>query len=94
MIRQFLYLSEYNSKTRPSQQAKNVLECKQNDLITAEQNIPLKYLSSATELQELTNTVFRMGTAVKSLETSFIEERTHAQTQKEGLTLREIQGLD
>ena len=41
-IRQFLNLSDYNSETRPSQRAKNVLESTQNDLITAGQNIPLK----------------------------------------------------
>ena len=39
-----------------------------------EQNIPLKGLSSATELQDLTNTVIGVDTAVKSMETSFIED--------------------
>ena len=78
-------LSDYNSKTRPSQRAKNVLESTQNDLITAGQNIPLKDLSSANQLQGLTNTVVELDTAMKSLETSFIEDwnveqRTEAQT--------------
>ena len=49
--------------------------------------------SSGTELQDLTNTVIGTETAVKSLETS-LTDWIHTDTQTEGLTLRELQGLD
>ena len=48
---------------------------------------------SGTELQNLTNTVIDTETAVKSLETS-LTDWVHTDTQTEGLTLRELQGLD
>ena len=48
---------------------------------------------SGTELQDLTNTVIDTETAVKSLETS-LSDWVHTDTQTEGLTLRELQGLD
>ena len=48
---------------------------------------------SGTELQDLTNTVIDIETAVKSLETS-LTDWVHTDTQTEGLTLRELQGLD
>ena len=48
---------------------------------------------SGTELQDLTNTVIDTETAVKSLETS-LTDWVHTDTQTEGLTLRELQGLD
>ena len=50
-------------------------------------------MSGGTELQNLTNTVIVTETAVKSLETS-LTEWIHTDTQTEGLTLRELQGLD
>ena len=49
--------------------------------------------SSGTELQDLTNTVIGTETAVKSQETS-LTDWIHTDTQTEGLTLRELQGLD
>ena len=48
---------------------------------------------SGTELQDLTNTVIDTETAVKSLETS-LTDWVHTDTQTEGLTLRELPGLD
>ena len=48
---------------------------------------------SGTELQDLTNTVIDTETAVKSLESS-PTDWVHTDTQTEGLTLRELQGLD
>ena len=65
----------------------------QSELVTAEETIPKQDISSATALQDLTNTVGTSKTAVKTLETSFID-RTESQSQTEGLTLRELQGLD
>ena len=65
----------------------------QSELVTAEETISKQDISSATALQDLTNTVGRSETAVKTLETSFID-RTDSQSQTEGLTLRELQGLD
>ena len=50
-------------------------------------------MSGGTELQDLTNTVIGTETAVKSLETS-LTDWVHTDTQTEGLTLRELQGLD
>ena len=50
-------------------------------------------MSGGTELQDLTNTVIDTETAVKSLETS-LTGWLHTDTQTEGLTLRELEGLD
>lgn len=93
-VRQCLNLPDYNSKTRISQQARQAFESARNDLSTSMDNILLQDLSNTTELQSLTNTVGEVDTSVKSLETSFNNLDVHAQTQTEGLTLREIQGLD
>ena len=51
-IRQFLNLPEYSSKTKPlSKQARQALESARNDLVNAEEQIPLQDFSSATELK-------------------------------------------
>ena len=50
-------------------------------------------ISRGTELQDLTNTIIDTETAVMSLETSFTDW-VHTDTQTEGLTLRELQGLN
>ena len=80
--RQYLNLPDYRSKTQLSRQA---LESTRNDMPD------LKV--SGTELQDITNTVIDTETAVKSLETS-LTDWVHTDTQTEGLTLRELQGLD
>ena len=78
-VRQYL-------KTQISQQVRQALESTRNDLPDLE-------MSGGTELQDLTNMVIGTETAVKSLETS-LTDWVHTDTQTEGLTLRELQGLD
>ena len=85
-VRQYLNLPDYRSRTRLSQQVRQALESIRNDMPDLE-------MSSGTELQDLTNTVIDRETAVKSLETS-LTDWVHTDTQTEGLTLRELQGLD
>ena len=84
-VRQYLNLPDYRSKTQLSQQVRQALESTRNDMPDLE--------VSGTELQDLTNTVIDTETAVKSLETS-LTDWLHTDTQTEGLTLRELQGLD
>ena len=100
-IRQYLNLPEYNSKTQPlPKQARQALESTRNDLMNVEEHIPLKDLSSTTELQSLTNTIGELHETVESLETSMTDwvlelpDVANKRTQTEGLTLRELQGLD
>ena len=100
-IRQYLNLPEYNSRTKPlSKQARQALESTRNDLMNVEEHIPLKDLSSTTELQSLTNTIGELHETVESLETSMTDwvlelpDVENKRTQTEGLTLRELQGLD
>ena len=85
-VRQYLNLPDYKSKTQLSQKVRHALESTRNDMPDLES-------SSGTELQDLTNTVIGTETAVKSLETS-LTDCIHTDTQTEGLTLRELQGLD
>ena len=85
-VRQYLNLPDYKSKTQLSQEVRHALESTRNDMPDLES-------SSGTELQDLTNTVIGTETAVKSLETS-LTDWIHTDTQAEGLTLRELQGLD
>ena len=84
-MRQYLDLPDYGSKTQLSQQVRQALESTCNDMPDLE--------VSGTELQDLTNTVIDTEIAVKSLETS-LTDWVHTDTQTEGLTLRELQGLD
>ena len=84
-MRQYLDLPDYRSKTQLSQQVRQALESTCNDMPDLE--------VSGTELQDLTNTVIDTEIAVKSLETS-LTDWVHTDTQTEGLTLRELQGLD
>ena len=82
--------NEYNrvagsGGTQLSQQVRQALESTRHDMPDLE--------VSGTELQDLTNTVIDTETAVKSLETS-LTDWVHTDTQTEGLTLRELQGLD
>ena len=101
-IRQYLNLPEYNSRTQPlPKQARQALESTRNDLMNIEEQIPLQYLSSTTELQSLTNTVGELHGAVELLETTLMAGRdlklpdvANKHTQTEGLTFRELQGLD
>ena len=100
-IRQYLNLPEYNSRTKPlPKQARQALESTRNDLVNVEEHIPLKDLSSTTELQSLTNTIGELHGAVESLETSMTDwgleppDVANKHTQTEGLTLHELQGLD
>ena len=68
--------------------------------MNVEEHIPLKDLSSTTELQSLTNTIGALHETVESLETSMTDwglelpDVANKHTQTEGLTLRELQGLD
>ena len=84
-VRQYLNLPDYRSKTQLFQQVRQALESTRNDMPDLE--------VSGTELQDLTNTVIDTETAFKSLETS-LTDWVHTDTQTEGLTLRELQGLD
>ena len=84
-VRQYLNLPDYRSKTQLFQQVRQALESTRIDMPDLE--------VSGTELQDLTNTVIDTETAVKSLETS-LTDWVHTDTQTEGLTLRELQGLD
>ena len=84
-VRRYLDLLDYRSKTQLSQQVRQALESTRNDMPDLE--------VSGTELQDLTNMVIDTQTAVKSLETS-LTDWVHTDTQTEGLTLRELQGLD
>ena len=84
-MRQYLNLPDYRSKTQLSQQVRQALESTRNDMPDLE--------VSGTELQDLRNTVINTETVVKSLETS-LTDWVHTDTQTEGLTLRELQGLD
>ena len=94
-------LPEYNSRTQPlPKQARQALESTRNDLVNVEEQIPLQDFSSTTELQSLTNTIGELHEAVESLETSMTDwglelpDVANKHTQTEGLTLRELQGLD
>ena len=94
-IRQYLNLLEYNSKTQPlPKQARQALESTRNDLMNVEEHIPLKDLSSTTELQSLTNTIGELHETVESLETSMTDwvlellDVANKRTQTEGLALR------
>ena len=95
-IRQYLNLPEYRSQSRPMpNQVKDVLESTRNDLSTVD--IPQHDISNVVELNDLTNTVGDVETAVKSLETSFIdnwevEERVDGQTQTT-IDKREMDGI-
>ena len=100
-IRQYLNLPEYNSRTKSlPKQARQALESTRNDLVNVEEHIPLKDLSSTTELQSLTNTIGELHETVESLETSMTDwvlelpDVENKRTQTEGLTLRELQALD
>ena len=100
-IRQYLNLPEYNSRTQPlPKQARQALESTRNDLVNVEEHIPLKDLSSTTELQSLTNTIGALHETVESLETSMTDwglelpDVANKHTQTEGLTLRELLRLD
>ena len=85
-VRQYLNLHDYRSRTRISQQGRQALASTRNDMQDLE-------MSSGTALQDVTNTVIGTETAVKSLETS-LTDWVYTDTQTEGLTLRELQGLD
>ena len=79
-------------------QARHALESTRNSLVNAEEQI--QDLSSTTELQSLTNTIEELHGAVESLETLMADwgldlpDVANKHTQTEGLTLREMQGLD
>ena len=73
------------------------MESTRNDLVNVEERIPLKDLSSTTELQSLTNTVGELHESIETSLTDWILELPDVEnkhTQTEGLTLRELQGLD
>ena len=85
-VRHYLNLPDNRSKIQLYKQVQQALESTRNDM-------PDLGMSGGTELQDLTNTVIDTETAVKSLETS-LTDSVHTDTQTEGLTLRELQGLD
>ena len=91
-IRQYLNLPEYKSKSKPiSQQVRNDLESIRLDLSTS--NIAPHDISNETELNDLTNTVGDVNTAVKTLETSFIEKVTSFQQTQTTIDKREMDGI-
>ena len=92
-VRKTLGFQEYTQKLKTSSWLSQKARQAQQNLSTADKTIQKQDVSSATELQDLTNAADRSETVVKTLETSFIEEQ-RTDTQTEGLTLRELQGLD
>ena len=63
----------------------------------ATENIPLKDLSSTKDMQNVVDTANNVETTVTSLTDNWnseLPEVTNARTQTEGLTFRELQGLD
>ena len=65
---------------------------KTNDQIATAENIPLKDLSSNEDVQDVVNTANNVETTVTSL--IELPEVKKVRTQTEGLTFRELQGLD
>ena len=99
-IREYLNLPEYQSKTITQHAArKKVLESTRNDVLNVEEQIPLKELSSADDLKNLSALISGVDEAVESLATAFADHAllpdiANTGTQTEGLTLRELEGLD
>ena len=94
-IRETLSFQDYvqKSKTAQHQAAKQTLQ----ELSTAEKNIQPKDVSNTIELQELTNTAAKADATVETMLTDWNLELPYVankHTQTEGLTLRELQGLD
>ena len=87
-IRTYLNLPNYSSTIRTVQQI-TTIENTNNELSNV--NIPLQDIYSQQEIQDLTNTVDEIETAVKTLETSF-SERSNIQTQTD-MTKREMEGI-
>ena len=95
-IRKTLGFQDYEQKPKTAQHqaAKQTLQ----ELSTAEKkNIQRKDVSNTIELQELTNTAAKADATVETMLTDWNSELTdvaNKRTQTEGLTLRELQGLD
>ena len=85
-VRQYFNLPDYRCRTQLSQQVRHALESTRNGMPDLE-------MPGGIELQDLKNTVIGTETAVKSLETS-LTDWVHTDTQTEGLTLQDLQGLD
>ena len=94
-IRETLGFQDYvqKPKTAQHQAAKQTLQ----ELSTAEKNIQPKDVSNNIELQELTNTAAKADATVETMLTDWnliLPDVANKRTQTEGLTLRELQGLD
>ena len=94
-IRETLGFQDYEQKPKTAQHqaAKQTLQ----ELSTAEKNIQPNDVSNTIELQELTNTAAKADATVETMLTDWnleLPDVGNKRTQTEGLTLRELQGLD
>ena len=94
-IRETLGFQDFVQKPKSAQYqaAKQTLQ----ELSTVEKNIQPKDVTDTIELQELTNTATKADAAVETMFTDWnleLPDVANKHTQTEGLTLRELQGLD
>ena len=92
-VRETLGFQDYVQKPKTAQQAKQTLL----EVSTAEKYIQPKDVSNTIELQELTNTAAKADATVETMLTDWnleLPDVANKHTQTEGLTFRELQGLD
>ena len=92
-IRETLGFQDFVQKSKSAQQAKQTLQ----ELSTVEKNIQSKDVTDTFELQEITNTAAKADATVETMLTDWeleLPDVENKRTQTEGLTLRELQGLD
>ena len=92
-VRRTLGFQDYVQKPKTAQQAKQTLL----ELSTAEKHIQPKVVSNTIELQELTNIAAKADATVETMLTDWnleLPDVANKHTQTEGLTFRELQGLD
>ena len=92
-VRETLGFHDYKQKPKSAQQAKQTLQ----ELSTVEKNIQSKDVTDTIELQELTNTAAKADATVETMLTDWnleLPDVANKRTQTEGLTVRELQGLD
>jgi hypothetical protein len=95
-IRTYFNLTDY-STTKSTVQPQEIAAIQSTSNELSNVNIPMQDISSPQEVQDLTDTVDEVETAVKTLETSFldnwqVEERSDNQTQTD-MTKREMDGI-
>ena len=92
-IRETLGFQDFVQKPKSARQAKQTLQ----ELSTVEKNIQSKDVTDTIELQELTNTAAKADATVETMLTDWnleLPDVANKHTQTEGLTLRELRGLD